>query len=62
VPLTTDAVLDLLEHLEQLTAALWRCYGAAIADRRAALGIETPRPRGARWAGRRGPALPDDAW
>jgi hypothetical protein len=60
--LTTTDALQLLALLERLTAALWRAHGAAIADRHAALGLDTPRPSGARWVGRRGPPPPDDAW
>jgi hypothetical protein len=60
--LTTTEAVQLLDLLERLTTALWRAHGAAIADRRAALGLETPRPPGARCVGRRGPRPPDDAW
>jgi hypothetical protein len=60
--LTTTEAVQLLALLERLTAALWRTYGAAIADRHAALGHETPRPPGARWVGRRGPLPPDESW
>ena len=60
--LTTTEAMQLLGLLDRLTAALWRTHGAAIADRQAARGLETPRPPGARWVGRRGPVLPDDAW
>jgi hypothetical protein len=60
--LTTTEALQLLGLLERLTTALWRAHGAAIADRAAVLGVETPRPPGARWAGRRGPRPPDDTW
>jgi hypothetical protein len=62
VALTTTEVLALLDLLERLAATLWRTHGAAIANRRVARGLEMPRPRGARWVGRRGPRPPDDAW
>jgi hypothetical protein len=61
-PLTTTEALSLLALLEWLTTALWRTHGAAIADRHAALGRETPRPPGARWVGRRSPLPPKDPW
>jgi hypothetical protein len=54
-PLTSAEAHQLVDCLERLLAALWRAYGEDLADRRARLGLETPRPRGARWAGRRGP-------
>jgi hypothetical protein len=53
-PLTSAEAHQLVDGLERLLAALGRAYGDDLADRRARLGLETPRPRGARWAGRRG--------
>jgi hypothetical protein len=60
--LTTTDAAQLLDLLARLISALWRIHGAALADRRASLGLETPRPPGARWVGHRGPRPPDDAW
>jgi hypothetical protein len=52
-PLTAAEAHQLVDCFERLLAALWRAYGDDLADHRARLGLETPRPRGARWAGRR---------
>jgi hypothetical protein len=38
--------------LEQLIAALWRVHGTRLADIAVRVGLDTPRPCGARWAGR----------
>ena len=56
---TTTEARALLDLLARVSTALWRAHGAAMAERDAMLGVETPRPPGARWVGRRGP-LPDD--
>ena len=53
---------QLLDILDRLTAALWRTHGAALSDYAIARGRELPRPRGARWVGRRGPTPADDDW
>ena len=56
-PIETVYVIDVLE---QLIAALWRVHGPRLADVAARAGLETPRPRGARWVGRRPrPGEPD---
>jgi hypothetical protein len=52
-PLSAADALRLVDLLERLLAALWHAYGDAIAEHQARLGLETPRPRGARWVGRR---------
>ena len=53
---------QLLDVLDRLTAALWRTHGDALSDYAIARGLDMPRPRGARWVGRRGPAPADDDW
>jgi hypothetical protein len=59
-PLSAAEALRLVDLLERLLAALWHAYGDAIAEHQARLGLETPRPRGTRWVGRRRPAEPHE--
>jgi len=61
-PMTATEAGQLLDVLDRLTAALWRTHGDALADYAAARGLDMPRPPGARWVGRRGPAPPHDDW
>jgi hypothetical protein len=56
--LGTVETLYVVDFLEQLISALWLVYGDDLADVAARIGVDTPRPRGARWAGR--PADPTD--
>lgn len=60
--MTATEAGQLLDVLARLTAALWRTHGDALSDYAIARGLDMPRPRGARWVGRRGPAPADDAW
>jgi len=41
--LDTHQALLLVDLLERTSRALWRAYGDAMADRLAALGVETPQ-------------------
>jgi hypothetical protein len=59
-PLSVADALRLVDLLERVLVALRRAYGDAIAEYEAGLGFETPRPRGARWAGRARRRDPDE--
>jgi len=46
-PLDPHQAFLVAEVLERLLHALWRTYGADLADHAAALGLDTPRPKDA---------------
>jgi len=60
--MTATEAGPLLAVLDRLSGALWRAHGDALSDYAIAGGLDMPRPRGARWVGRRGPMPADDTW
>jgi hypothetical protein len=50
-PLETSEALLLVEIFERAQRAIWRAHGDAMADRLACLGVDTPKPEDALWAG-----------
>jgi hypothetical protein len=55
-PLETTEALIIVDILERAQRAIWRAHGDAMADYLACLGIDTPKPPDAVWAGEPNPS------
>lgn len=50
--MSADEALSVVALLEKAVEAIWRAHGDAMANRLAAVGVETARPEDARWDGK----------